>query len=501
MRVWWAIAGKELREIYQGGKLWAGVLLVLLVTPLTTGALLLQFERARSDFETLRDLVPRAAEFERPFSELRFHVLREPSLYALFNGGVTGDFPAHYTLPRWRFVDPIATQVFDRPLLSVLPTRDLRFVFQLVLPLLAVVLSFSLVAGEREAGTLPLVCSHPVSRPTLLLGKIAAGTLALALLVILAHGGAVLTLLAWKVPVPADLPGFALLHCLATMLWAWFFFLAGVLVSTLVAESSQAIMVLLALWTALVVVAPAVLPSLATGGTRYVSEQELYENTWPSVARLFHAFDEFLEGFDVFSPRGLARHFAAQPSWSDVAASLARPGSGIRVLVHSQGIVAVSGASEEQLERLEARLPRLLEEQTRVGSEIFQLQRRRFEALRAESERMVEGYAWLPVVAFNTLTARLAATDADSFRDFVLAANQHKAEFFGELEARSDFRSRRFFATGLGKTSLGRPPVWISRGGRGVTSKGLRSAWMWLAAEDVALLLAAVAAFSRREVI
>lgn len=301
MRIWWVVVGKELREIYQGGKLWAGVLLVLLVTPLTTGALLLQFEKARADFETFRDLVPRSVEFERTFSELQFHVLREPNPFALFNAGVAGDFPAGYSVPHWRFVDPTATQVFDRPLLSVLPTKDLRFIFQLVLPLLAIVLTFSLVAGKREAGTLPLVCSHPVSRATLLLGKVAAGTLVLLLWVVLAHGAAVLVLLAWGVPVPPDLAGFALLHCLATMLWSWFFFLAGVLASVLVAESSQAIMALLALWTALVVVAPAVLPSLVTGGTRYVSEQELYENTWPSVARLFNAFDEFLDDLDVLS--------------------------------------------------------------------------------------------------------------------------------------------------------------------------------------------------------
>lgn len=96
---------------------------------------------------------------------------------------------------------------------------------------------------------------------------------------------------------------------------------------------------------------------------------------------------------------------------------------------------------------------------------------------------------------------RLAATDADSSFDFVLEANRRKAEFFAEVEARPDFRSRRFFTTGREKTTLGRPPFWVDRGARGSTSEERWGAWIWLAVENVALLLAAAAAFSRREVI
>lgn len=504
MRTWWSVVVKELREAYHGGKMWAGLLLVLLITPLTTAALLQQHEERFHEFESRRSLLDFPVSTGRPYSDLKFHVLREPSVYTLFNAGIEGDFPYQYSLPRWTFVDPTSAQVFDRPLFSVLPTRDLRFVFEMVLPLLGVVLSFALIAGEREAGTLPLLCSHAVYRSTLLLGKVGAGALVLLVLVAVAHLAVTVVLLMWGVPWPRDFPSFLALHFLASALWSLFFFLAGVLASVWVTESNQAAIAMLVVWASIVVVVPTLLPSVVTSASRYVSEQEVYENTWPVMTPFFEAYDEFLDGLDVASPRGLARFFALEPVWSDVAAALARPGSGMRVLVHSQGVVAISGADEEQFRMLEERLPRLLETQMNVGRAVFELRWRRFEALREEWERFVRWFSWLPVVAFDALTARLAETDAEAFQDFVVEANLQKTEFFEEMEGRTDFYTRRYFtdvSSGQDVEGVSRPPLWVAEPRRGSTWPRCTEAWLVLCGEDLLILLAALALFARREVI
>src|SRR3972149_5551671 len=60
-------------------------------------------------------------------------------------------------------------------------TFDLAFVTAYLLPLLVILLVYDTVCGEKERGTLRIALAHPISRKTLLLGKVLGQLLVLLL--------------------------------------------------------------------------------------------------------------------------------------------------------------------------------------------------------------------------------------------------------------------------------------------------------------------------------
>ena len=59
----------------------------------------------------------------------------------------------------------------DNPFLNLFSNVDLVLIFQVILSLLALLFAHDAIAGEREAGTLRLTMTNPVSRPIILLVK------------------------------------------------------------------------------------------------------------------------------------------------------------------------------------------------------------------------------------------------------------------------------------------------------------------------------------------
>ncbi len=66
-------------------------------------------------------------------------------------------------------------------LMGVFPPLDMAIIIQVVLGLLALLLSYDAISGERERGTLAIALSNPVPRHTILLGKLLGGMISVAL--------------------------------------------------------------------------------------------------------------------------------------------------------------------------------------------------------------------------------------------------------------------------------------------------------------------------------
>ena len=167
----------------------------------------------------------------------------------------------------------------ENPLMAGLQAVDFAFVVSTFLSLLALLLSFDGITGEREEGTLPLVLSHPVSKAAVLLGKAVGGIACLAV--------AITVSLAAALVVGLQSPGIALsatdwlgvgLLFLAGLVFLAGLFVLGLLVSAAVRRSATALIVLLLIWTAAVVLIPngspfvASLASPTTPDRQYLSQ-------------------------------------------------------------------------------------------------------------------------------------------------------------------------------------------------------------------------------------
>jgi ABC-2 type transport system permease protein len=224
--------------------------LSVIVNQQTVAAATAEVERARSEYEL--SLVGIAST-----DILEVKAFRFPPPLAGLAAGLDGELPTVATLDR-EGLTLGRGQGVDNPVRSLFGAIDLLFIVKFVLSLVAIALSYDLISGEKELGTLRLILSHPVPRDSLLVGKILAAAVTLLLpfavaallsLLLLQLGGgqALSTGRTWAE---------AILILLISALYLCAFVNLGALVSCLTRRSVSSMMVLLAIWAAWVAVIP-----------------------------------------------------------------------------------------------------------------------------------------------------------------------------------------------------------------------------------------------------
>ena len=134
-----------------------------------------------------------------------------------------------------------------------------------LVPLLALLMSFDAVAGEVERGTLPLLLTYPVSRGSILAGKLLAHVVIVGIAVSLGYGAAALAAF-WSDPSAAQgLPSLIRLIWTSVLLGATFLGL-GYVLSSLSRRPSGAAGLAIGLWLSLVVLYDLGLLALVVSG-------------------------------------------------------------------------------------------------------------------------------------------------------------------------------------------------------------------------------------------
>ena len=143
------------------------------------------------------------------------------------------------------------------PVFAVFGGLDLAFVVATVLSLFAILLSYDMISGEKERGTLKLLLAGGVSRAEVLAGKMIGGYLSLVVpfavpLLLAALLFALYPSVGWT---GADWARFVLIIVFAVLYLAVFFVL-GLLVSALTSRPATSFLVLLLIWVCAVAIAP-----------------------------------------------------------------------------------------------------------------------------------------------------------------------------------------------------------------------------------------------------
>ena len=178
--------------------------------------------------------------------------------------------PAPPPIPFQALVRGLTSEVnleqFDNdPLPVMFPLIDLTFIVAILVSLIALILSYDAVCGEKEDGTLKLMLANGLSRPKIILGKFAGGlvtllgpflfSLAAGMLIILLHPRVSWTGADW---------GALGLIVLGAALYIAVFYLVGVLISSVHRSSPSSIMTSLFVWVLLVLVVPNLSPYVAS---------------------------------------------------------------------------------------------------------------------------------------------------------------------------------------------------------------------------------------------
>lgn len=155
---------------------------------------------------------------------------------------------------------------FDNdPLPVMFPLIDLTFIVTILMSLVALILSYDAISGEKEDGTLKLMLSNGLPRSRIVLAKFAGGVLTIAgpFLVSLAAGMLIILLHPRVVWTGADWGALGLIAT-GAILYVSIFYLLGILVSSAHGSSASSIMTSLFVWVLLVLVVPNLSPYAAS---------------------------------------------------------------------------------------------------------------------------------------------------------------------------------------------------------------------------------------------
>jgi ABC-type transport system involved in multi-copper enzyme maturation permease subunit len=212
------------------------------------------------------DYIRRQDEYSRRQAELE-NYLRS---YAHFNriGNILQ--PAQPPIPFQTLVRGPAAEVnlenFDNdPLPVMFPLIDLTFIVTILVSLIALILSYDAVCGEKEDGTMKLMLANGLARSKIILGKFVGGMLTLlgpfltsiaaSMLIVLLHPRVSWTGADW---------GALGLVVLGAALYVAVFYLIGILISSILRSSPSSIMTSLFVWVLLVLVVPNLSPYVAS---------------------------------------------------------------------------------------------------------------------------------------------------------------------------------------------------------------------------------------------
>ncbi len=280
------IAQREILEHLKSVRVSAIILLVMAVVPLAVIVNQRAYQQRLDNFARLSTGQRGGFEMGMRGTGGEYPAYRRPSELSVLVTGADPFMPAYWSFTADGLQDgpPAAT---PRGLAELAGEIDLLFVVRVVIGLLAFLLAFDVVSGERESGTLKVVLAQSVPRAQLLLGKIAGGSVTLLVTVLLAFILAVLTLQIVHVnPFTGRTVAALGLFFVASALYAVAFFAIGTLVSCLTASSRTALVSLLVVWVAFVLVIPR-LATVAAQAIRPVDSDQVLGIRLREAARPF----------------------------------------------------------------------------------------------------------------------------------------------------------------------------------------------------------------------
>jgi ABC-type transport system involved in multi-copper enzyme maturation permease subunit len=231
------------------------------------------------------------ASFTRDKSNDDVRAYRPPELLSVLARGTEPYMPLYFdfgtseqTLGQ---VDVGNIEAEDFRLLASLGSLDFLFLVQVVFSLLAILLSFDMIAGEKERGTLRAVLANSVPRDKVILGKAIGGFLVLLIVFLI---GALLLFAILSAMDGRFLRADTLVRFLAVIgfsaVYIAGFFMIGLMISSLCHTGRTAIVSLLVVWVTLLLVIPKLAEATATLALPVRSEESLRVEKTTLIAEL-----------------------------------------------------------------------------------------------------------------------------------------------------------------------------------------------------------------------
>lgn len=360
-------------------------------------------------------------------------IYRPPSVLAVFSEGLSKQLGNSATVEYNKV--PEVTEAASNHYLSIFSVFDASLIFKIVISVLALLLAYDAISGEREQGTLRLMLSGSAARYQVLVGKLLAGLLILLVAVTSAFALGLVILFCFPM---VDLTGSDLIRIgfmfLASLVFIATIYNLGLLFSCLSRRSAVSLVLGLFLWIIFTVVIPNGSVFLATQIRPVEPENKVNEQIVVLKREAGAEFNKELE-------RSGQSYMSGSSSTSDASGGGFGHGymrSCNEVLMHNSLIENSIGAPIEikyadKYAEVKYGYLHGLFEQTNLANNISRIS---------------------PICLYENVMSTLAGTDINSFQHFINAVKLYRKDVIEYTRARTDNFSLAIFFTPCTKEEI-----------------------------------------------
>jgi len=423
----WKIAKKEFLLNIMTFKFAVGAVVCVVLTTVFMPILAADYRRRLEMYNT--NVADNEAELRKVvvYRNIRHTIFRPPAVLSAFSAGLEKQLAGSAQIELEKVPELNVTRRGGNPYLPILAVFDESLIFKIIISILALLVAYDVVSGEREQGTLKLILSDPVARHQVLLGKLVAGLITLSVPVTITFVVGVVVLLSYPMVALSASDWIRIgLMFVASLTFTAIMYQFGLLFSSLARRSAISMALGLFVWIIFSIVVPNASIQLAMQ-MRPLESQDKRESR---MASLKQDLENELKN-QIGSIRDLFSNSIITSDASDAFGGYYAKKRDIYWLNAERKLNALTIPV-----KLKYADKSLSIEQSNLNS--FFAQKDLARALSYIS----------PISTYENLMAVLAGTDLTSFQEFIKQVRAHRNEVVEYVRSKTDnFSSPSFFAS------------------------------------------------------
>lgn len=438
----WKIAKKEFLLNLMTFKFAVGAIACVLLTVVLMPILATDFRQRLELYN--RNVVENEAELRdaKAYRNVMHTIYRPPAVLSAFSAGLEKQLAGSAKIELEKVPELSVTERGGNPYLPILAVFDQSLIFKIIISILALLVAYDVISGEREQGTLRLILSDPIARHQIVLGKLIAGLITLSVPVTITFVIGLIILMSYPM---IDLSGSDWIRIgfmfIASLGFTAVMYQLGLFFSCLAKRSSISMVLGLFAWIIFAVVVPNASTQLATR-IRPLEPMEKRDGRITSIKEeLNHELRTASNNAKVreYSDKGLMRSDDFDGNYTKI-----------------MDIYGLTGEREENRLKIPIKLA--------YADKLWDVEQSHLNGFFRQNHFAHYLARISPISTYESVMAVLSGTDLSSFRYFINQVRNHRNEVIEYIRSNTaDFSSASFFATCTEKQSLEFTELYVRR--------------------------------------
>ncbi|MBN2315219.1 MAG: ABC transporter permease [Sedimentisphaerales bacterium] len=356
------------------------------------------------------------------YRNIRHTIYRPPAVLSAFSAGLEKQLAGSAKIELEKVPELSVTERGGNPYLPILSVFDQSLIFKIIISILALLVAYDVISGEREQGTLRLILSDPIARHQIVLGKLVAGLITLSVPVTITFVVGLIILLSYPMVAISGSDWVRIgLMFVASLTFTAVMYQFGLLFSCLAKRSAISMVLGLFIWIIFAVVVPNASVQLAT----QIRPLESEEKRNGRVTSLKNDLAKELGNIKMDSS-----NFLITNDGGDVFGGYYAKIRDIYWLNAEQKLNALT-----------------IPIQLRYADKFLEIEQSNLNTVFAQKSLARSLSCVSPIATYENVMAILAGTSITSFEDFIDQVRMHRNQVVEYIRSKTDnFSSPSFFA-------------------------------------------------------